>query len=116
MEQERKSIQWNNFEERYFSPSQGEGYDVVIANWGEVTAEYEDGTKKPAIEADVLKINNEEYPIGTKLFRTSSVRFAKAFRPIAEAAAKEGKKATRIYLERTRDNRYIVRNLNWKTD
>jgi len=111
-ESKRQPIDWDVFKTRYFTPEKGRAYELVLANWGMKDVSFDDGkTVKKMIECDVLKIDGEEFPVTQKVFRTASPRFAVAFKPIAEAAEARGHLAVEVYLERTMENHYIVRDL-----
>lgn len=105
-------IQWNLFESLYWSPEKGKSYDLVLSNWRQETRSYDDGkTEKPVILFDVLKIDNEEYPAGKKLFATSAASFAEYARPIIERAEAEGREQVAVILTYDREKKYHVLDL-----
>lgn len=105
-------INWEDFESPYWSPEREKSYDVVLTNWRQEWKSFdEEKTKKPVLSFDVLKIDNEEFPIGKYVFSTGARSFANYAREIIEEAEKRNCKAINIYLEYGKDKKYRVVDL-----
>lgn len=106
-------IDWALFESQYWSPEQGAGYELVLANWRMEYRSYDDDkTEKPVIIFDVLRVDKKEYPVGRKLFVTGASSFAEPARPIIERSEQEGRNTVNIYIEYTKGKQYRVMDMS----
>ena len=101
----RAKANWKELGEgKFVNWEDNETKEIVLYKWGQVDRDGEIN-----LEADVLRINGEEFSIGKKLIRTGSRKFVNVVKPFLLQAEAEGKNA--ILLKITR--RGIANNTNY---
>lgn len=105
----KSHIEWSHYESGYWKPEKDRWHEIVVHL--PVKEEEHDyrGEKKWRLVMDLLKVDGEEFALGTKIFTTTAESFASKFRGFLELAEGRGQSAIGLQLYMNKDKKYDLR-------
>ncbi|RLC36018.1 hypothetical protein DRH27_05895 [Candidatus Falkowbacteria bacterium] len=109
MEQEKnKEIEWPLFESRYLKVDVGAQALVTLTNWRQEAKKYkENEAERWALVFDVIKVDEIQYGSHPLEWATTNTTLCLEFKPLIDAAEKEGKKEIRVILKRKSQQEFL---------